>query len=100
MEYTSWGLSGRLRLDPAVPATRGDVFNAASRLEPDALVTVLYNQELRHPYRGLVVFDVAAGTATRIDSYDQARRFFASHPLSKATPCRYVEGGGSGIYGL
>lgn len=94
----NWGLAERLQVDHRTPGIRADVLSGTSRVTPAGIVVVLYGEETTYPYGALTVYDAREERAYRLGSYEEARRFFARRPLSRATGCEYVDGEGTSLY--
>jgi hypothetical protein len=95
---SSWDVGPRMEIETGVTPLSGDTINATTRLDADGLSISEYGFPYRFPYAGAVVYDARTGTATSLNSAAGARAFFADHPISRATPCRYEDGAGQPLY--
>jgi hypothetical protein len=95
---SSWDVGPRLQIATGIANIKGDTLNATTRLGPTALSIAEYGYPYHFAYEGMVIYDAATGRATPIGSQLEARAYFRAHPISRATPCRYEDGGGQPLY--
>jgi hypothetical protein len=95
---SSWGLADRLRLRAGSREVRADTLGPTSRLLPGGIAVSEYGSTEFYPYGPLRIYVVGERREYPIRSAQDARSFFAAHPLDRASPCQFYEGEGVALY--
>jgi hypothetical protein len=97
--FTSSGeLRDRLHYDTRVPGVDAVAVMNGAALTPGGLALTEYGYTQTFPYSAMTLFDARDGGVARIASYPEARAWFARHPLSESTGCKYRDGDGTPLY--
>jgi hypothetical protein len=97
--FTSSGdLRDRLRYSTGVPDVDAVAVMNGAELRPQGLALTEYGYTQVFPWRRMTMVDARTGETTAIGSFARARVWFAAHPLSAATGCRYRDGDGTPPY--
>jgi len=82
-----WDLKGALWVLYRDTTVRADVVSPNLRVEPDAIVTRIYGEDSKYPYRGLIVFNARAGSTYPIPDAETARAYLANHNPDLSNGC-------------
>jgi hypothetical protein len=82
-----WDLKGALWVVYQDSTLRADVVSPNLRVEPDGIVTRIYGEDSKYPYRGLVVFNARTRSTYPIADAAGARAYFAEHNPDLSNGC-------------
>lgn len=82
-----WDLKGALWAVYRDGTLRADVVSPNLRVEPDGIVTRIYGEDSRYPYRGLIVYNARTRSTYHIADAAGARAYFAEHNPDLSNGC-------------